>query len=238
MPRTLLVAANWKMNPAPDGAFSPESPYRPQNGVDTIVFPTFFDLRPCLEAGLPTGAQYGHPDSTGPHTGDVSMTMIKRIGCPFVLCGHSERRRDHCEEDSDVVAQAEAALRNGLHPVICVGETEPERRTKRHKQVIERQVRVLPLREVVTIAYEPVWAIGTGVTPTPEQAQDMHAFIRSLIPELRRETTRILYGGSVSPENALEFFQQPDIDGGLVGGASLKPATFREIVLAAVQARS
>lgn len=238
MPRSPLIAANWKMNPLPEGALAPDSAYRPQSGIETIVFPTFMDLLPCLEAGLPTGAQYGHPDSTGAHTGDVSMTMIKKAGCQFVLCGHSERRRDHREEDSDVVAQAESALRNGLHPVICVGETESERRTKRHKQVVERQVRVLPLREMVTIAYEPVWAIGTGVTPTPEQAQDMHAFIRSLIPEARRESTRILYGGSLSAENALEFFQQQDIDGGLVGGASLKPAVFREIVLAAVQARS
>lgn len=238
MNRIPLIAANWKMNPLPEGALAVDSAYRPQSGIETIVFPTFLDLKSCLEAGLPTGAQYGHPDSVGAHTGDVSMTMLKKTGCQFVLCGHSERRRDHREEDSDVVAQAESALRNGLHPVICVGETESERKTKRHKQIVERQVRVLPLREVVTIAYEPVWAIGTGVTPTPEQAQDMHAFIRSLIPEARRDTTRILYGGSLSAENALEFFRQPDIDGGLVGGASLKPAVFREIVLAAVQARS
>lgn len=237
-PRHPLIAANWKMNPLPEGALEKDSAYRPQSGIETIVFPTFLDLKSCLEAGLPTGAQYGHPDSVGAHTGDVSMTMLKKAGCPFVLCGHSERRRDHREEDSDVVAQAEAALRNGLHPVICVGETEAERKTKRHKQVVERQVRVLPLREVVTIAYEPVWAIGTGVTPTPEQAEDMHAFIRSLIPEARRETTRILYGGSLTAENALDFFGQPDIDGGLVGGASLKPALFRAIVLAAVQAGS
>ncbi|MDD5040981.1 MAG: triose-phosphate isomerase [Candidatus Peribacteraceae bacterium] len=238
MTRTPLIAANWKMNPAPPEAFNPDSAYRPQSGIETIVFPTFLDVRACLEAGLPTGAQYGHPDSTGAHTGDVSMTMIKKTGCQFVLCGHSERRRDHGEKDSDVVAQAESALRNGLHPVICVGETAAERKTKRHKQVVERQVRVLPLREMVTIAYEPVWAIGTGVTPTPEQAQDMHAFIRSLIPEARRETTRILYGGSLTAENAAEFFEQPDIDGGLVGGASLKPDVFRAIVLAAVQTKS
>ena len=237
MLRIPLIAANWKMNPAPIEAWGPDSPYRPQNGIETIVFPAFLDLKACIEAGLPTGAQYGHPDSTGAHTGDVSMTMIKKTGCQFVLCGHSERRRDHGEEDSDVVAQAESALRNGLHPVICVGETEAERKTKRHKQVVERQGRVLPLREVVTIAYEPVWAIGTGVTPTPEQAQDMHTFIRSLIPEARRASTRILYGGSLTAENAPEFFEQPDIDGGLVGGASLTPATFREILLAAVRTK-
>lgn len=238
MPRTPLIAANWKMHPIPEGALTPDAPYRPQHGVDTIVFPVFLDMKACLEAGLPTGAQYGHPDSVGAHTGDVSMTMIKKTGCQYVLCGHSERRHDHGEEDSDVVAQAESALRNGLHPVICVGETEAERRTKRFKLVVERQVRVLPLREVVTIAYEPVWAIGTGVTPTPEQAQDMHAFIRSLIPEARRGTTRILYGGSLTAGNALEFLRQEDIDGGLVGGASLKPEAFREIVLAAIQAGS
>lgn len=231
--RTPLIAANWKMNPIPEGALLPDSPFRPQSGIETIVFPTFLDLKPCLEAGLPAGAQYGHPDSTGAHTGDISMTMLKKAGCQFVLCGHSERRHDHREEDSDVVAQAESALRNGLHPVICVGETEAERRTKRHKQIVERQVRVLPLREVVTIAYEPVWAIGTGITPTPEQAQDMHAFIRSLIPEARRTTTRILYGGSLNPENAFEFLLEPDIDGGLVGGASLNISAFAAIIRAA-----
>ncbi|MFH1444073.1 MAG: triose-phosphate isomerase [Candidatus Peregrinibacteria bacterium] len=238
MPRTPLIAANWKMNPVPDGALAADSPYHPQHGVDTIVFPTFLELLSCLAEGLPTGAQYGHADSIGAHTGDVSMTMLKKAGCQFVLCGHSERRRDHGEKDSDVVAQAEAALRNGLHPVICVGETAAERKTKRHKQVVERQVRVLPLRESVTIAYEPVWAIGTGVTPTPEQAQDMHAFIRSLIPEARRETTRILYGGSLNPDNALELLQQPDIDGGLVGKTALSPDDFAKIVLAAIQSQS
>lgn len=237
MTRTPLIAANWKMNPIPEGALEPDSPYRPKGGVDTIVLPTFLDLRACIEAGLPTGAQYGHPESLGAHTGDVSMTMLKKIGCRFVLCGHSERRHDHREEDSDVVAQAEAALRNGLHPIICVGETLAERKTKRHKQVVERQVRILPLRELVTIAYEPVWAIGTGVTPTPEQAEDMHAFIRSLIPEARREHTRILYGGSLNADNAEEFLVQPDIDGGLVGGASLKPGDYRKIVEAALRAK-
>jgi len=165
------------------------------------------------------------------------MAMLKTLGCQYVLCGHSERRRDHHEGDSDVAAQAEAALRSGLHPIICVGETKSERETRRHKQIVERQVKILPLTQSITIAYEPVWAIGTGLTATAEQAQDMHVFIRSLVPSAWRQTIRILYGGSLNPVNALELLSQQDIDGGLVGGASLKPQEFSQIISAAKSVR-
>lgn len=238
MARTPFLAANWKMYPIPVGALEADSPYRPQPGIDTAVFPTFLDLKICIEAGLPTGAQYGHPDPEGAHTGDVSMVMVRKLGCGFVLCGHSERRHDHYEEDTDVASQAASALRCGLHPIVCVGETKVERDSRRQKKVVERQVKCLPLTQNITIAYEPVWAIGTGVTPTPEQAQDMHAFIRSLLPEGRRDSTRILYGGSLKPDNAEGLLMQPDIDGGLVGGASLKAQVFREIAAIALRVRA
>jgi len=238
MARTFLIAANWKMNPIPAGALDPSSPYRPHNGVETAVFPTFLDLKSCVQTGLPTGAQYGHPEAAGAHTGDVSMEMIRKLGCTFVLCGHSERRQGHSEHDRDVAAQAEAALRVGLHPIICVGETKSERETRRHKHIVERQIKALPLHhQSFTIAYEPVWAIGTGLTATPEQAEDMHSFIRSLLPDSRQATTRILYGGSLNPVNAQELLSQANIDGGLVGGASLKPDAFRDIAAIASRLR-
>jgi triosephosphate isomerase len=166
------------------------------------------------------------------------MAMIQKTGCTFVLCGHSERRQGHGESDQFVAAQVDAALRVGLHPVVCVGETKNERETKRHKHVVERQVRILPLTsQSFTIAYEPVWAIGTGLTATAEQAQDMHAFIRSLLPESRRASIRILYGGSMKPENAEETLRQPDIDGGLIGAASLNPQAFAALVAIAAHTR-
>ena len=234
MPRTFLIAANWKMNPIPEGSLNPDSSFRPQGDVDVAVFPTFLDIHTCVTAGLPTGAQYGHPEATGAHTGDVSMQMIRSLDCAFVLCGHSERRQGHSEKDQDVAAQVEAALRVGLHPIVCVGETKSERETKRHKHIVERQIKALPLHhQSFTIAYEPVWAIGTGLTATAAQAEDMHAFIRSLLPAERQSATRILYGGSLKPENAVELLQQPNIDGGLVGGASLNPKAFAAIVASA-----
>lgn len=229
MHRSPLIAANWKMYPIPEGALAPDSAYRPRAGVETLVFATFLDLTTCIEAGLPTGAQCGHPEEKGAHTGDVSMAMLKKIGCAAVLCGHSERRKDHGEEDRFIAEQADAASRFGLHPVVCVGETETERKSRRHKSVVERQIKALP-HHLMTIAYEPVWSIGTGVIPSLDQIQEMHAFIRSLLPPARQKVTRILYGGSLKPDNAEGILALPDVDGGLVGGASLKPESFAELM--------
>ncbi len=228
MPRTPLIAANWKMNPAPEGFDAADSPYIPTRNVDVVVFPTALDLAACVAAKISTGAQFARPEEKGAFTGDISMTMVRDLGCTYVLCGHSERRRYHGESDAFVAEQARAALAVELQPVVCVGETEEERNAGNEKQVIERQVSVLP--HGVTIAYEPVWAIGTGKTATPEQAQEMHAFIRSLLPESARATTRILYGGSMNAANAESLLRQPDIDGGLIGGASLNIEEFRRIV--------
>jgi len=228
--RKLLIAGNWKMNPIPEGALDNDSPYRERADTDIVVFPTFLDIRECIAAKLLTGGQYGHTEGMGAHTGDVSMHMLADAGCRYVLCGHSERRQNHDETNEDVAAQAIVALECGLHPIVCIGETEEEREKKHEKKVVEKQLSVLPLESDITLAYEPVWAIGTGKNATPEQAQEMHAFIRSLLPDDKKDATRILYGGSMKPENAEELLRQIDIDGGLIGGASLKPDDFGTIV--------
>ena len=233
MDRKILIAANWKMNPAPAGFDAKDSPYRPETAIDVVVLPTFLDLQTCIAARLTVGAQYGRPEHAGAFTGDVSITELKKIGCRYVLCGHSERRHHHGETDQMVMEQAVATLEAGLHPIICVGETADEREKKKEKSVVERQLKGIP--EGVTIAYEPVWAIGTGKTATPKDAQEMHAFIRSLLPKDQKETTRILYGGSMNAANAEELLKQNDIDGGLIGGASLKPQEFRSIVETALK---
>lgn len=229
--KRLLMAANWKMNPPPAGFDALDSPYRSESCMDVIVLPTFVDLCICTKAKLIVGAQCGRPEASGAFTGDVSMTQLKILGCRYVLCGHSERRRYHGETDAFVAEQATAALEAGLHPIVCVGETAEERKDGKHKEIVKRQIKELPYG--VTIAYEPVWAIGTGKTSTPKDAQDMHAFIRSLLAKDQRDSTRILYGGSMNGKNCEELLKQEDIDGGLIGGASLHPEEFRTIVEAA-----
>lgn len=232
--RRPLIAANWKMNPAPAGAFD-GSTYQGTEHVDVWVFPTYVDIPTCVEAKILTGAQYGRPEVNGAFTGDVSMKMLRNLGCVTVLCGHSERRRLHGETDEYVAAQAVAALELGMHPVICIGETKEEREADETEEVLKRQMKTLPLDSDITIAYEPVWAIGTGVSATSEQAQEAHAFIRNLLPKERRKQTRILYGGSMKPANAADLLKQPDIDGGLIGAASLIPADFAELVAMAAK---
>jgi len=232
--RKLLIAGNWKMNPAPAGFDGPQSPYRQWDGIDIVIFPSFVDIPRCVNAGIITGGQWARPESTGAYTGDISMRMLKDAGCTYVLCGHSERRLHHGETDDSVAKQADAAIEAGLHPIVCIGETLEEREEGRAQEVVERQVRAM--QQPVTLAYEPVWAIGTGKTATPEKAQEMHAFIRSLLTE--QEATRILYGGSAKPDNAEALLAQADIDGLLVGGASLDPESFRAIVNAALKQSS
>ncbi|MDO8648658.1 MAG: triose-phosphate isomerase [Candidatus Peregrinibacteria bacterium] len=226
--RRFLIAGNWKMNIPPIGSFAPESPYRPHPSVDVWVFPTFLDLPGGRNHTLIVGAQCGRPEKEGAFTGDVSMQMLADQHYYAVLCGHSERRRYHGETDEDVARQAKAALDAGLHPIVCVGETLEEREQGKEKDVVKRQIADLP--SGIIIAYEPVWAIGTGKTAQPTDAQSMHAFIRGLLPEGDRATTRILYGGSMNAANAEALLSQPDVDGGLIGGASLKPEEFRKIV--------
>ena len=228
MDRKFLIAANWKMNPAPAGWDATDSPYRSESAVDVIVLPTFVDLHAAIAAKLIVGSQCGRAEPAGAFTGDVSISQLKTMGCRYVLCGHSERRRHHGETDQMVAEQAIATLEAGMHPIVCVGETEEERKVGKEKDVVKRQMKNLPTG--ITIAYEPVWAIGTGKTATPKDAQEMHAFIRSHLPNDQRDSTRILYGGSMNAANAEELLKQPDIDGGLIGGASLKIEEFRKIV--------
>lgn len=229
--RTPLIAANWKMHAPPQGWDAEDGPYRPQAGVDVVVFPTFLDIPTCLEKFLVVGAQYGRPEPSGAYTGDISMQLIASHGCKYVLCGHSERRLYHGETDAFVAEQARAAAQAGLTPIVCVGETQAEREKGETKNVLKRQLKDIALPAVV--AYEPLWAIGTGNAATGIQAQEMHAYIRSLLPAKEGKTTRILYGGSAKPGNAADFLGQPDVDGLLVGGASLDPVGFQAIVRAA-----
>lgn len=247
-----LVAANWKMNLlqaeaavwcrslrsdlARTGAAG--SAGRAGRAARVVVFPSFplipVVARELAGSDLAVGGQDLHPKDKGAHTGDVSGAQLADAGCTWVLCGHSERRRDHGESDELVGEKAEAALRHGLQPMICLGETRDERRAGRTFEVVERQLRAaLASRpKPFALAYEPVWAIGTGETATPETAQEAHAFLRRLLGDVGDggEAVSILYGGSVTPDNAAGLIAQPDIDGFLVGGASLDPRNFLTII--------
>lgn len=239
MARRFLIAANWKMHPPPDGWEASDSPYRTTGAVDVVVFPTALDIASVASAehGITVGGQCGHPEASGAHTGDISMAMLVKHGCRYVLCGHSERRRDHGETDAFIATQAVAALEAGLHPIVCVGETKEERAQGKAKAIVKKQIARLP-HGGITIAYEPVWAINTGVSALPRDAEEMHVFIRGLLPKESRNATRILYGGSVNDLNVKDLLREPDINGFLIGGASLKPVNFRAIVAAAATVES
>jgi len=236
--RRRIVAANWKMNLLQAEAAAHARALRGELGespVRVVVFPSF-PLIPAVaaelqESGIAVGGQDLHPEEKGAFTGDVSGAQLADAGCSWVLCGHSERRQGHGEGDDLVARKIAAALRHGLTPMICVGETRDERKAGDTLRVLERQVRaaVDPLEEAsFALAYEPVWAIGTGETATPETAQEAHRFIRGLL----RHDVPILYGGSATPENAAGLIAQPDVDGFLVGGASLDPGKFLSIIRA------
>ena len=184
------------------------------------------------------GAQYGRPEPEGAFTGDVSMQMLKAQGCSYALCGHSERRQNHGETDIFIAEQIIAALEAGLHPILCIGETKEEYDKGKTQSILKRQlspvsmINSLPavLYSVVSIAYEPVWAIGSGINALPADIQNIHTFIRSLLPEQSQKSTRILYGGSVNELNASGFLAHEDIDGLLVGACSLEVEKFTEIM--------
>jgi triosephosphate isomerase len=216
--------------------------------VDVAVAPPFTAL--AAVAGelqgsrIGLGAQNIHWESQGAFTGEISAAMLVDAGCRYVLCGHSERRQLFGDTDEAVQKKTKAALAAGLHPIVCVGETLPEREAGRTLEVVGRQVRAalsgLSAEQVgrLTVAYEPVWAIGTGKTATSAQAQEVHAALRAILRELApavAEAVRILYGGSVKPDNAAELMSQPDVDGALVGGASLKASDFTGIIQGAIR---
>ncbi|HZF12765.1 MAG TPA: triose-phosphate isomerase [Thermoanaerobaculia bacterium] len=241
--RRRLVAANWKMNLLRADALAwcrtvrrgfHDSPLR------AVVFPSF-PLLPAVvaelaESEVAVGAQDLHPAEKGAHTGDVSAAQLRDAGCTWALCGHSERRRDHGEDDALVMAKVVAAVRHHLTPLFCVGETREERQQGETWAVLDRQLERLLAAppERFALAYEPVWAIGTGETATPEVAAEVHAYLRRALAEhLDRETAEavsILYGGSVTPDNAAGLIAQPNVDGFLVGGSCLDPEKFLGII--------
>ena len=202
-------------------------------GVEVVVCPPFTALEATLaglgETAVRVFAQNVHWELEGAYTGEISAPMLLELGVKGALVGHSERRQHFCETDETVRLRAASALEAGLEVIACVGETAEERETGETQRVLERQVSVLPEHDRLVIAYEPVWAIGTGLTATPELAQEAHAFVKSL------HDTAVLYGGSVKPENAATLLAQPDVDGALVGGASLDALGFEAICLAGVE---
>lgn len=246
--RPRIIAGNWKMNTlaasASELARAVVEGTKAIDGVQTIVCPPFPYLPSVAEvvAGskVALGGQNCHSEASGAYTGEVSAAMLRDVGCKYVILGHSERRHGMHESDGLVNFKVHAALDAGLHVILCVGETLDERKANRMERVFARQV-VAALAGLkpdalarVIIAYEPVWAIGTGETATPEQAQAAHAYIRSHLAQIYgAAATPILYGGSVKADNAAALFGQPDVDGGLIGGASLKAADFLAIVKAA-----
>jgi len=204
-------------------------------GVDVVVCPPFVSLEATLQGLGPDSsvrvyAQNVHWELEGAFTGEVSPPMLLELGVTGAIVGHSERRQHFCETDETVRMRAEAALEAGLHVIACVGETEAEREVGETEAVLARQVAAIPRHERLVIAYEPVWAIGTGKTATPEIAQEAHAFVKSLYP------SPVLYGGSVKPDNAGALLTLPDVDGALVGGASLDLPSFEAICRAGAEA--
>jgi triosephosphate isomerase len=249
--RKPLVAGNWKMHKTHEEGAALASAVRKElenfTKVEVAVCPPFTALKTVGDvlsgSHLKLGAQNMHHEAKGAFTGEISPEMLKAVFCKYVLVGHSERRAIFLETDAVVNRKVKAALAGGLKPVLCIGETLEERESGRMQSVIETQLKggladvtAAQLGDLV-LAYEPVWAIGTGKTASPAQAQEVHAFIRARIAEWygpeAADAVRILYGGSVKADNAPELFKQADIDGGLIGGAALEAASFCAIVKAA-----
>src|SRR5438105_1683167 len=208
--------------------------FRPPEGAEAVICPPYVSLTAALESDHAVFAQNVHWADEGAFTGEISAPMLLELGVQGSIVGHSERRQHFGETDETVRLRTEHALEAGLRVIACVGELEHERERGETEDVLRRQVSVLSHHENLVIAYEPVWAIGTGKTATAEQAQEAHAFIRRVLGEISDEATadkiRIQYGGSVKPDNAHTLMSQPDIDGTLVGGASLDPRSFAQIV--------
>ncbi|GAA5087724.1 triose-phosphate isomerase [Paenalcaligenes hermetiae] len=246
MTKKRLVMGNWKMHGSLDQNAQLLNQLIADLGnahsqTDIVVcapHPYLAQLQQLLSGSpIQWGAQNMSEHEAGAFTGEVSATMLKDFGCQWVLLGHSERRALYGETDTLVLAKTQAALQAGLTPVVCVGETEAEHEQNQTQSVILQQLQQLlelspDLLRRLVIAYEPVWAIGTGKSASPEQAQSVHAYIRGLLQQAEAPNVRILYGGSVNPTNAADLFKMPDIDGALVGGASLKANDFLSIAAA------
>ena len=249
--RQKIVAGNWKMhkNAEETEDLLNELIDRIPTDTDTrvIVAPTFVNLASAADhlefTHIEVAAQNMHQSASGAFTGEVSANMLKSVGVNIVILGHSERRSYFHETDSMIAFKVDAALQHNMEVIFCFGEELSDRQDKNHFNVVENQLRdgLFHLEEKdwesIILAYEPVWAIGTGETATPDQAQEMHHFIRETIRKRFgnnvADSVRILYGGSVKPDNAREIFSKPDVDGGLIGGASLKADDFAAIVASA-----
>lgn len=246
--RHLLIAANWKMQGSQQmvaqwfaGFEQPKSSH-PCQVVICPPFPYLQAVKTCIEnKTIRLGAQDISDEASGAFTGQVSGMMLKDVGCDFVIVGHSERRLINQESDERVANKVLRALEVGLTPIVCVGETLDEHESGKTEAVVARQLGVvlshLSTEQIAqcVVAYEPVWAIGTGRTASAQGAQEVHGFLRKQLSERDKkvgETVRIIYGGSVKPTNVHELVEMPDIDGALVGGASLDPHTFAEIITA------
>ena len=230
----MLIAGNWKMHHGPAGTAAFCSQLREHDfaGVDVVVCPSFVSLGTAVQllAGTEIGvaAQNVHWEDDGAFTGEISPPMLRELGVYGAIVGHSERRQFFGETDQTTARRTRAALAAGLYVIACVGETAAEREGGETETVLRRQVTALGERDDhLVVAYEPVWAIGTGKTATPELAQEAHALIKSLLD------VPVLYGGSVKPDNAAELLAEPDVDGALVGGASLEVDSFVAICRAA-----
>lgn len=242
--RRPIIAGNWKMYKKLSEALDFIKALKPQvadvHDRTIVVCPPYPVLKSVsdeiCDSNIALGAQDLYWEDEGAFTGEVSASMLKAVGCQYVIIGHSERRQYFGEIDETVNKKLFAALKHNLIAIVCVGETLTQREKGETLKIVERQVKEGTKGlgtgdwDKIVIAYEPVWAIGTGKTATPEQAQEVHALIRKLLPKEVAANVRILYGGSVKPENIKELMAQPDIDGGLVGGASLKVDSFVKLV--------
>ncbi len=233
-PARKLIAGNWKMYGTLAALAEIDAIATAAKGyeVDVAVCPPFTLIAPAAECGVAIGAQDCHAAAKGAHTGCVSAAMLVEAGATYCIIGHSERRADHHETDAEVKAKAEAVIAAGMTAIVCVGETIDQRQAGKAVAVVEHQLAgSLPeMRDHLVVAYEPVWAIGTGLTPSAADVAEMHAAIRSVVgPDVR-----ILYGGSVKASNAAELLHVANVDGALVGGASLTAADFVPIIKAAI----
>ncbi len=251
--RKPIIAGNWKLNKNPSEAIQLVAELKREivdvTGVDIVVCPPFVDLTDVIDElvdhDIDVGAQNVFWMDSGAYTGEISAPMLKSMGVKYVIIGHSERRQFFGETNETVAKRIRAALNHGLTPIVCVGENLAERESNRTFDIIKDHVSGslagLNAQEAsqLVLAYEPVWAIGTGKTATPQQAQEVHEYIRQLLGKMFNvdvaASVRIQYGGSVTPENIATLISQSDIDGALVGGASLKAPSFAAIVKAAVK---
>ena len=247
-PTRPLVIGNWKMNlDFVDAVHLVQQigvmlKNRPVDHTEIVLAPPFVDLRSASSiveserVGVALGAQHVNPNDNGAHTGEISVPMLKRLGVEWILVGHSERRTMYAMDDDAVALTLRAVVRGGVNVVLCVGEPQSVREDGEQREFVRAQLMKAldgleaQYRDRVTVAYEPIWAIGTGLTASTKQVREMTGFIRSILKDLSFNESRVLYGGSVNVENAAETFTDGDVDGFLVGGASLKADSFLAII--------